>query len=492
MDTIQGLKDCKVCPSRLLETAEAQAKVDVASFPESASVANFRSGRLHRKGSKVVDEEGIEILAAPTGGLPNNLEWLAQQKEDSTSDWWQGSSPINAIGSLFHWIFPDCEAPGKEVPATDWQMFWNSPEMVLPEVRERRRYPGLVSASHFEVYCPDPLDLLSGWTFLLSTSDTKRRLRTMSLLKGNQPLTQCSRDGTAGFVHPRDVPRSRCCECGEKVSLVHIPGDMKQWAFVDILFRYHSPFTDWQDKELQTSLTRKLWQKETRFAEQSRAIQESAGKMAELYGGEICFKRDEKRCCTAHNSLREESRVLYKTLNMKPLPPPFRLEVDSTAVADGHLLIGAGPWNSAEIVFGANAGTFSAIRWLWEGSYTSLTAFDGSPQKDASPSKTWKVQVELEEDGRLGVRHGFAEWGFYVPDHFLEILRQSPVQIYVGVPGDLDATWTVCREDLSKQKKRAWGVDRGSACRSGLDQPVAAASKVFKSVATVSPKLGDR
>ncbi|CAL1169401.1 unnamed protein product [Cladocopium goreaui] len=361
------------------------------------------------------------------------------------------------------------------VPATDWQMFWNSPEMVLPEVRERRRYPGLVSASHFEVYCPDPLDLLSGWTFLLSTSDTKRRLRTMSLLKGNQPLTQCSRDGTAGFVHPRDVPRSRCCECGEKVSLVHIPGDMKQWAFVDILFRYHSPFTDWQEKELQTSLTRKLWQKETRFAEQSRAIQESAGKMAELYGGEICFKRDEKRCCTAHNSLRKEPKVLYKTLNMKPLPPPFRLEVDSTAVADGHLLIGAGPWNSAEIVFGANGGTFSAIRWLSEGSYTSLTAFDGSPQKDASPSKTWKVQVELEEDGRLGVRHGLAEWGFYVPDNFLEILRQSPVQIYVGVPGDLDATWTVCREDLSKQKKPCLsGVLIGAAHerRSGLDQPV--------------------
>ena len=24
-----------------------------------------------------------------------------------------------------------------EVPATEWSMFWNSPEMVLPEVRER-------------------------------------------------------------------------------------------------------------------------------------------------------------------------------------------------------------------------------------------------------------------------------------------------------------------------------------------------------------------
>lgn len=29
---------------------------------------------------------------------------------------------------------------------------------------------------------------------------------------------------------------------------------------------------------------------------------QAAGRMAELYGGEVCFKRDEKRCCTLHNS----------------------------------------------------------------------------------------------------------------------------------------------------------------------------------------------
>ena len=43
------------------------------------------------------------------------------------------------------------------------------------------------------------------------------------------------------------------------------------------------------------------------------------------------------------------------------------------------------------------------------------------------------------------------------------------------MPGDLDATWTVCREDLSKQKKPCLsGVLIGAAHerRSGLDQPV--------------------
>lgn len=38
--------------------------------------------------------------------------WLAPKAEpfDYCA---QGSSPLNAIGSLFHWIFPDCEASHK-------------------------------------------------------------------------------------------------------------------------------------------------------------------------------------------------------------------------------------------------------------------------------------------------------------------------------------------------------------------------------------------
>ncbi|CAE7218674.1 unnamed protein product, partial [Symbiodinium natans] len=293
------------------------------------------------------------------------------------------------------------------VPATEWGMFWNSPELVLPEVRERRRYPGMVGAGHYEVYCPDPVDLLSGWSFLLSTSDTRKRVRTMSLLKGSQRLTQCTKEGVSGFVHPRDVHPSHCCQCGERASLVHIPGDMKQWAFVDKLFRYHSPFSDWEEKELQETLTRQLWQKESRFAEQSRHVQGAAGQMVELYGGEVCFKRDGKMCCSARNELREGQKVLYKTLNMKPLPPPFHLEVETTAASDAHVLMGQGPLSSLEIVAGAHGGSWSAARWVFEGGFVPLTAFDGSPQKDnPAASIPSKFTVQLEEDGRLLVRHG--------------------------------------------------------------------------------------
>ena len=51
-----------------------------------------------------------------TGGRPRNAalftEAAANVEEHFPRDFaarLQGSSPINAIGSLFHWIFPDCE-----------------------------------------------------------------------------------------------------------------------------------------------------------------------------------------------------------------------------------------------------------------------------------------------------------------------------------------------------------------------------------------------
>lgn len=48
-------------------------------------------------------------------------------------------------------------------PTTEWLSYWNSLEMWLPELRERRRYPGMLSRAHFEVYCPDDMDILSAW-----------------------------------------------------------------------------------------------------------------------------------------------------------------------------------------------------------------------------------------------------------------------------------------------------------------------------------------
>ncbi|CAE7921160.1 GYP5 [Symbiodinium necroappetens] len=451
MEVLQSLKQAECSESKLLEIAES-GMAQASEVLETEQIEPRPHGRLKRKGSQVVDEDGKEILATGLG----SVDWISSSETGTShwmSDWWQAAG---LHSSLFSWAFLQCE-----VPATEWGMFWNSPELVLPEVRERRRYPGMVGAGHFEVYCPDPVDLLSGWSFLLSTGNTRQRLRTMSLLKGNQRLTQCTKEGTAGFVHPRDVHPSRCCRCGERASLVHIPGDMKQWSFVDTLFRYHSPFSDWEEKELQETLTRQLWQKESRFAEQSRHVQGAAGQMVELYGGEVCFRRDFSMCCSARNELRGGQKVLYKTLNMKPLPPPFHLEVETTAKSDAHLLMGQGPLNSLEIVAGAHGGAWSAARWVSEGSFVALTAFDGSPQQDSRDrSGAAKYSVQLEEDGRLLVRHGLSEWGFYLPEKYLNELRQHPVGIYVGVPGDLSATWNLCRKSLAEKASACFDASR--------------------------------
>ena len=56
-----------------------------------------------------------------------------------------------------------------EVPATEWSMFWNSPEMVLPEVRERR---GL-----------DKLKALVERRAAVSRSGQRRPFRGQQLLK---------------------------------------------------------------------------------------------------------------------------------------------------------------------------------------------------------------------------------------------------------------------------------------------------------------------
>merc|ERR1719203_2638823 len=48
-------------------------------------------------------------------------------------------------------------------PAAEWQPHWNTPEEWLPELRARRRFPGIVSLNRVEIYCPDVADMLSAW-----------------------------------------------------------------------------------------------------------------------------------------------------------------------------------------------------------------------------------------------------------------------------------------------------------------------------------------
>merc|ERR1712008_662075 len=107
-------------------------------------------------------------------------------------------------------------------PAPEWQPHWNSPEMWLPEVRDRKRYPGVVSTGRVEVFCPDELDLLSAWAFLPVSDEEESkqaRVRTFAYHEGSKTDRYCT---------PRTGSR-RCCRCGERASVVHVAGDLKNW-----------------------------------------------------------------------------------------------------------------------------------------------------------------------------------------------------------------------------------------------------------------------
>eukprot|EP00435_Cladocopium_sp_Y103_P068449 s210_g31.t1 len=118
-------------------------------------------------------------------------------------------------------------------PTTEWLSYWNSPEMWMPELRRKRRYPGIVSVTRVELFCPDEMDMFSAWAFLPMTDDLNRheRLRAYSLYEGHKKERYCSADRT----------HSRCCACGEPVSLLHIAGDMKNWPAMQALLRAYLP-----------------------------------------------------------------------------------------------------------------------------------------------------------------------------------------------------------------------------------------------------------
>merc|ERR1712192_274558 len=96
------------------------------------------------------------------------------------------------------------------IPSAVWQLHWNSPEKWLPEISARHRYPGFVSVEHFEVYCPDVVDLLSPWAFHVATQDASRRLRESALKEASRTKRYCTNESVDDSSH------TQCCECGRR------------------------------------------------------------------------------------------------------------------------------------------------------------------------------------------------------------------------------------------------------------------------------------
>eukprot|EP00434_Breviolum_minutum_P002180 symbB.v1.2.001920.t1/scaffold55.1/size374282/2 len=103
-------------------------------------------------------------------------------------------------------------------PVVDWHPAWSMVELWQTEIFQRLRYPGVVSTSQVEFYCPDPVDLLMAYAFL-PISNRQRRVGVYAEQEGGDHLRHC---------HPLRIG-SPCCKCGEVAALLHVAGDLKGW-----------------------------------------------------------------------------------------------------------------------------------------------------------------------------------------------------------------------------------------------------------------------
>lgn len=174
-------------------------------------------------------------------------------------------------------------------PATEWQPHWNSPEEWLPEVVERRRYPGVVSMDRVEVYCPDEADMLSAWAWIPMTehSDGKSRqsrIRLYAYHEGRKRTRYCSPARSLG---------DKCCRCGEAAAIVHVAGDLKSWPAMGNLLRAHMP--PWKEPPPEDALlrasSRTWWGGDARASRMLRHTEAEAYFVAKSLGLNAQFPR---------------------------------------------------------------------------------------------------------------------------------------------------------------------------------------------------------
>ncbi|CAE8684673.1 unnamed protein product [Polarella glacialis] len=119
------------------------------------------------------------------------------------------------------------------IPSMEWKLGWNSPGLSQPEVWEHKRYPGILSAEWVEVYCPSSVELLQ-MAYASLQPVVRQRLLASIEIEGTPLEPEYAAELTARFSGPG-------CECGEKVSLLHLPGTMKYWPWLRRLFTFHWP-----------------------------------------------------------------------------------------------------------------------------------------------------------------------------------------------------------------------------------------------------------
>lgn len=338
-------------------------------------------------------------------------------------------------------------------PATEWQPHWLQPRSWLPEIVQRRRYPGIVSATRVEVYCPDEPDMLSAWAYvpmteLSSDGETRQsRLRIWAHHEGRKTTRYCSPDRAVG---------GKCCICGESAALVHVAGDMKTWPGMQNFLLAHAP--PWREPpELRVLLgasSRDWWGGDARSQRMAEGAFQQAYLIAKLRG----FNAQFGRCVTIRSAPARHEMVNYHLLELRP-QLPLDLHVETTAVTDAYLLVGVGGRSGLELAFGANDGETLSLRvvrsspgWAARGGLMSIPI----------PEIMARHRLQTEGGFSAGAWCGFAvkisadaemEIEFkgptpvsvksYIPEEVFHMLRNVPLTVSVATHSSEEG-WGVC------------------------------------------------
>lgn len=349
---------------------------------------------------------------------------------------YEGPSPAMALPCK--WSF---------FPTTEWQPHWNSPEMWLPEIQKLRRYPGIVSSQHIEVFCPDKIDMLSAWAFIPVSSDRQARIRIYSHHEAAKHARYCSESRLGSGDE-------RCCKCGQKVAVVHMPGDLKEWLSVRSLLLAYSPV--WKVAPEDDSLTASASKKWQGGSKRIEDMMDDTEKQAILTAKALGLSATFDRCATvATKPTSGDLAVSMYKIQLK-FTLPLVIDVETTAPRDAHLMVGDGT-SGFELIMGTEDGQHALMRWVrsqpgWTArgdlfSQPYAAQVTAKPIEGVSDQMWSKFRLKIGTDGFVEVIHDNIEWGVPLPEYLFEIVgRGKELTVSVGTQGFV-AHWALCIVD---------------------------------------------
>lgn len=313
-------------------------------------------------------------------------------------------------------------------PSLDWHPAWEKLELWPAAMIARHRYPGIVSRSQVEHYCPDAADLLSSFAFVPLTGSRQARVREYAALGAEPRARYCS---SQRLGEP-------CCTCGEPAALVHVAGDLKKWPGLRQLLQTHvGPTGDsLLSSEGTETPTSRWWSSESRGTELRERSQEHLYKLARQRGLNYVMRRGSALCHT-FATRRLQGVPRYHETRLGKLFAPLVLSIDTTSTRFQLRFLEA-EWS---MEFAVQLATEPVVRLWWQGANGTRAVAESLRAHACSERSEWiSTRWSLSPHGsEIDICDGKTEFIQHeVP------LREATAPFSLLVGSEAEALWSVC------------------------------------------------